>query len=160
MKKWNFKPKLYAISGAEAFTEFSGLKIGFRTFSETYGLEVENNFARRLVASFNACRNIEIDILESPNFKEYATSSVTETEKQLLVSRSLETIAELDRLKTLLARCAPYVKELQSENYPDESVGIYEDTELTALHRAIRMQIEGITEQDVFDTMPDEPLVK
>lgn len=72
MSKWEFSPKKYAVQSAEAHTEFSGLKMGFKTFSETFALPIENEFAQRLIHSYNACEGIN----------RYDPAQVAETIKQ------------------------------------------------------------------------------
>lgn len=92
--------------------------------------------------------------------RERIAQFVNESDASRVVEMYNELIDEIERLKTLLIRCQPYMRDLNAENFNDTSVGIYEDTELSDLYRSIRMEIEGITDQDIADTSYDEPKFK
>jgi hypothetical protein len=48
----------------------SGTTIGFRVWSSNGTTDEENEFGRRLVASFNSCKDIEVQALENGTVKE------------------------------------------------------------------------------------------
>ena len=45
--------------------------------------------------------------------------------------------SELEKLKELLKRCLPYIKEMQLDNHNEPSVGIYYDTELGSIYEQL-----------------------
>lgn len=121
---------------------------GFNATQE--GHEEEKDFARRLVASFNACEGIPTETLESEIFNH-----------GLLKLSS--TANEFARFKS---------ENASLKNAIQEIIGLCQDDDGSAcaaldamdniyyIRRIATMAIEGITEQDISDTLPDEPTFK
>lgn len=64
MEKLTFYPKQRERSSAAGEYYPGGTIVGFRAYAPSFTMEYENEFARRLVAAFNATRDVPVETLE------------------------------------------------------------------------------------------------
>ena len=166
------------IQSSEISTDRYFVARGFPITTE--GHEEEKEFARRIVACVNACEGVPTETLECEIFNhgllklsstanEFARlksklkaleDAYSEGNISRLVSERMDAKDNAVRLIEILKQCEPYMHDLNAENFNDCNAGINEDTDLSQAYRNLKMAIEGITEQDISDTLPDEPIFK
>lgn len=153
MEKLIFYPRTSDTSRAIGEINVSRITLSFRVSSNEPGTrQEENNFARRLVASYNACLAIPIELLES------------ESAPQTL-GNFYEKVAEIDLLKAVNAQLRQslefYADDKTYEQYYILSTDTHVDSKIEGDRGYVaKMALEGITEQDIADTLPDEPTFK